>query len=591
MPVRATEEVGRTGPFSFQNQLAAKHPHAANLFTTRVFTCKAATRGSSNLPKRAIPAPPAYHGYIPLPGSNGNRTIISGIIPCSPPLPVNIHTYSGDEVSALRPLLDQALQLHQDGKLTDAESLYNRILQQWPGQPDAMNLLGVLANQVGRPEVALDLIGKALARLPNEPDFHGNMAAALQAVGRVTDSIRHYREAIRLKPGAVTYHVLLSEGLQQQGNFDEALKVGLEALRLDPFSAQAYCILGDLAAHNYYTLTDFDVRRMEQLLEEGRQTPADTSLLHFTLAAHFERTASFDQSFAHYVRANEFKKLVYLKDNRAFDQGRHKALIDGLIAEFTPPYFAATRSLGVDNDVPILVVGLVRSGTTLVEQILASHPRVFGAGERKEIDQISTRMHEQIPGALPYPACIRQLEAGLARHQAYGYLQTLAREAGTADRIVDKMPHNYLHLGMIATLFPKAHIIHCRRDPMDVCASAFFQNFKWMPHASSIEDIAFYYRHYVRLMEHWRRVLPLPIHEVVYEAMVADPEGESRKLVAACGLDWDDSCLTFYRTKRTVQTASKLQVRQPIYRKAVNRWKPYEKHLEPLRQALELPPE
>ena len=133
------------------------------------------------------------------------------------------------------------------------------------------------------------------------------------------------------------------------------------------------------------------------------------------------------------------------------------------------------------------------------------------------------------------------------------------------------MPHNYLHLGLISMLFPRAHLIHCRRNPMDVCASAFFQNFKWMPHAASLDDIAFYHGIYIRLMDHWRRVLPMPIHEVVYEEMVADTEAESRKLVAACKLDWNDNCLAFYRTKRSVQTASKLQVRQPIYRHAVGR--------------------
>ncbi len=151
------------------------------------------------------------------------------------------------------------------------------------------------------------------------------------------------------------------------------------------------------------------------------------------------------------------------------------------------------------------------------------------------------------------------------------------------------MPQNFLHLGLMAVLFRHCHIVHCRRDPMDVCASAYFQNFKWMPHTASLEDIAFYYHEYARLMDHWRRVLPLPIHEVVYEEMVADTQAQSRKLVAACGLEWDDGCLAFYRTKRTVQTASKLQVRQPIFNRSVGRWKLFKSQLEPLRLVLGVP--
>jgi hypothetical protein len=172
---------------------------------------------------------------------------------------------------------------------------------------------------------------------------------------------------------------------------------------------------------------------------------------------------------------------------------------------------------------------------------------------------------------------------------AYGYLQRLARQAGAANRIVDKMPQNYLHLGLIAALFPRARIVHCRRDPMDVCASAYFQNFKWMTHAASLEDIAFYHQEYARLMEHWRHVLPVPMHDVVYEGLVADPEAKSRDLVAACGLDWDECCLSFHRTERVVQTASKLQVRRPIFHSSVGRWRDFQSHLEPLRLALGVP--
>lgn len=507
----------------------------------------------------------------------------------------------------LRAALEQALQLHQSGDLKQAESLYGKILQQQPGQPDALNLLGVMANQVGQPEAAIDLIRQAVAQLPHEPDFHGNLAAAYQAAGRVPDAVRHYREAIRLNPAAVNPYLFLSDALQEQGELEEALALSLHALRLNPDSALAYCALGELAGHGCYTLTDADIQHMQDLLDAGSQFPSDASLLSFTLAAHWERISRYDLAFPCYRRANALKQQVYRQADQAFDAGKHRTLIDSLMAVFTPSFLERVRTFGVDSEVPVFVVGLVRSGTSLVEQILASHPQVHGAGERKEIDMLANSLgvasgevmsREWLPDATPpapctphmrYPACVQHLDPGSARSLAYGYLQRLARQAGAARRIVDKMPHNYLHLGLIAMLFPRARIIHCRRDPLDVCSSAYFQNFKWMPHAASLEDIAFHHVQYERLMEHWRRVLPVPIHEVVYEDLIADPPSVSQNLVAACGLDWDERCLSFYRTERVVQTASKLQVRRPIYASSVGRGKAFQTHLEPLRAALGLP--
>jgi tetratricopeptide (TPR) repeat protein len=486
----------------------------------------------------------------------------------------------------LRATLDQALQFHQAGNLQQAEALYCQVLHHSPSQPDALNLLGVLANQVGKPEVAIDLIGKAIAQLPNEPDFHGNLAAALQFVDRVPEAIWHFRESIRLNPRAVNQYIFLSEALQQQGCLDDALALVVEALRLDPNSALAYSTLGDLADHGCYNLTEADIQHMLDLLGANPLSAQDASLLNFALAAHWERAGHHDEAFACYHRANELKQQVYRQANQAFDRDKHHDLIDSLIATFTPGFLERTGTFGIDSEVPVFVVGMVRSGTTLVEQILASHPQIHGAGERKEIDQLATTLHEHVLGSEAYPACLERLDPGAGRSLAYGYLQRLARRAGTASRIIDKMPQNYLHLGLIALLFPRAHIIHCQRDPMDVCASAYFQNFKWVPHTASLEDIACYHREYSRLMAHWRRVLPMPIHEAIYEDLVSNPEAVSRNLVAACGLGWDDRCLTFYRTERIVQTASKLQVRRPIYRNSVGRSKAFAAHLEPLRLAL-----
>jgi hypothetical protein len=179
-----------------------------------------------------------------------------------------------------------------------------------------------------------------------------------------------------------------------------------------------------------------------------------------------------------------------------------------------------------------------------------------------------------------------RLDLSSARALGEEYLSRLSRLGPEAARIIDKMPHNYLHLGSICALFPRARIIHCRRDVMDVCLSCYFQNFIWVNYASSMEDLGFYYRQYERLMRHWREVLPSSIHEVAYEELVRDHERVSRGLIAFCGLDWSDRCLAFHENRRAVQTASKLQVRRPLYASSIGRWKHYEHHLFPLQQAL-----
>jgi hypothetical protein len=226
----------------------------------------------------------------------------------------------------------------------------------------------------------------------------------------------------------------------------------------------------------------------------------------------------------------------------------------------------------------VFVVGMVRSGTSLVEQILASHPQVFGCGELKNMSRIA--------GAF-YNACVHGVDAQSVHDLAEEYLRRLGRDCGPeALRVIDKMPHNYLHLGAIAVLFPRARIIHCRRDPMDTCLSAYLQPFNDVPYATSLEELGFYHGEYERLTEHWRKVLPLRMYEVVYEELVAEPERLSRQIVAFCGLEWDERCLDFHTNTRAVRTMSKLQVRQPMYARSVGRWKRFEVYLGPLRDAL-----
>ena len=262
-----------------------------------------------------------------------------------------------------------------------------------------------------------------------------------------------------------------------------------------------------------------------------------------------------------------------------YDPARYASFVDSLLATFTPPFFARTGGFGLETELPVFIVGLPRSGTTLVEQILASHTQAFGAGELHYCDET----FEALPGALQRNdtplACLPDLDRETARLLAQRHLDKLQALAPRALRIVDKMPQNYQYLGLIRLLFPQARLIHCRRDLRDVALSCWMTNLTSLSWACHADHIAAHFADYARLMEHWRSVLPAPPLDVDYEELVQDTEAVARRIVAWCGLAWEPGCLRFYRTQRPVRTASAAQVRQPIYKSSLGRWKNYQEPL------------
>jgi hypothetical protein len=253
-----------------------------------------------------------------------------------------------------------------------------------------------------------------------------------------------------------------------------------------------------------------------------------------------------------------------------------------LLAAFTPGYFERVCGFGLETERPVFIVGLPRSGTTLIEQVLASHSQVFGAGElrytRETFDSLPHVMNREAQSV----ECVAGLDRATAGRLAQQHLERLRGLNEAALRVADKMPDNYLHLGLLATLFPRAKLIHCRRDLRDVAVSCWITNFRQIRWAFDPGHIASRFRMYRRVMDHWRRVLPLPLLEVDYEETVADLEGVARRLVAWCGLAWEPACLAFHANRRPVRTASVSQVRQPIYQRSVARWKHYENTLDAL---------
>jgi hypothetical protein len=336
-----------------------------------------------------------------------------------------------------------------------------------------------------------------------------------------------------------------------------------------------------LATHLRDKMPDEDVERMKGFLAREHLSDWKRSALHHGLAHYYDAKKDYALAADHAAQGNARRKEVWGRQNKIYNRDDHSSFVSYLIKQFTPAFFERVRGWGLDTELPVFVVGLPRSGTTLIEQILASHPRVYGAGElsiaKEMFDRVPTLMKMKAAPA----ACVPQMTREVTQELGKEHLARLRTLNATAPRIVDKMPDNYLWLGYLAAVFPKAKFIYSKRDVHDVAVSCWVTNFKQIRWACDQEDIAGRVTNHLRIMDHWRKVLPVPILEVEYEQVVEDLETTARKMIQFCGLEWDPACLTFHESKRTVRTASLSQVRQPVYKKSVQRWKNYE---EPLKQ-------
>ena len=479
---------------------------------------------------------------------------------------------------------------HRQGKLRDALTLLQETVRFAPSHAQVQNDLGGALLALDQTEQAVPYFREAIRLRPMFAEAHSNLGLAMRELGRIEESMECFRASIGLNPNYPGAHDNLAYTLEFQGKVDEARSEFEEALRLDPNNARALAGLTGLTIHGHHRLEPADVERMTALAARDDLSLDDRGRLHFALARLRDKAGAPDDAFDHYRRGNELRKEYVRCRGVAFHPDGHRQAVDRLIEAFSPAYFTRVASFGVDSQLPIFVVGMMRSGTTLAEQILASHPRVHGAGELREIGNLTSTLPQRLRAKAGYPESIAQLDADAVRALAEEHLRSLRERGGAAERVVDKMPFNFLHLGMVATLFPRAKIVHCRRDAVDTCLSCYFQNFG-EPHGFTLDlaHLGAYYREYERLMVHWLEVLPIPIFDLCYEELTADQEAVSRRLISFCGLDWDDRCLRFNETERAVRTASNLQVRKPMYRSAVGRWKRYEAHLGPLLEALGRP--
>lgn len=420
---------------------------------------------------------------------------------------------------------------------------------------------------------------RAIELQPNEPAFRLGLGKTLQRAGMMQEAERELHRALRLSPGVAEAHLALGHWHEVSGNTREAERAFRAALAIDPALTRAQFSLAQLLGKR---LPDADICAMQDRLANPALPTACRIKLQFALAGVGDARGEYAIAAQ---TANQANALASRQVTRrgGYDPARHRAFVDRLIEAFSTDFFTRTANLGSASECSVFIVGLPRSGTTLVHQILASHPRVHGAGELNLAWQSFMNIPESLGVSDDVLACVPKLEAASLHRLADRHLASLAtRDQGQAERIVDKMPDNYLYLGLLAAMFPRATFIHCRRDLRDVAVSCWFTHFQSVAWSHEVEHIGSRFDDYRRVMEHWRRVLPITLHEADYEQLVGDPERVARSLIAACKLDWDPACLAFHRQLRPVHTASAQQVREPIYTRSVGRWRHYERELADL---------
>ncbi len=505
--------------------------------------------------------------------------------------------------------LGQTLEL-QD-KVTEAEECFRRALALKSDLADAYDGLGRLCQKAGDMRAAIPYHREAIKLNPALTAAYLSLAKAcihLCAYDVATDSIE---AALRLAPGNAGAYYDLAYAHTGQGRFQDALSDIRRALQLKPDYIEATALEahilerlndgpGALAclrpvldryqncpevALVYATLThftkDFDgaIARLEGLLTKDSLSDTHRTQIHFSLGKLYDKHGKYAQAFSHYQGANRLVPVTF--DTQAWD-GR----ITKLINTFNRDAMIHAPRARNASEMPIFIVGMPRSGTTLVEQILSMCSGVEAAGELETIGELFGDMQEVLDHSSSALG-IAQLSGEYYDGWAQRYLELLATRYPAAQRVTDKYPQNFLHLGFIALLFPKARIIHCTRDPLDTCLSCYFQRFVGeQSYAYDLADLGTYYRQYQRLMDHWRTVLDMPIFEVCYEDLVGDPARLGRQMVEFCGLPWDERCLEFHKSERAVATASYQQVRRPIYSSSIGRWQHYAEYLDPLKQAL-----
>jgi tetratricopeptide (TPR) repeat protein len=464
-------------------------------------------------------------------------------------------------------------------RYAEAEAPLLRALEMMPARPETHRDLGWVLAKLGRYDEAVSYHRRAISLDPDDAAAHYALAATLYLADDLVGSEAAFRHARDVAPDNARTWQGLGNVLRSSGRFEEALACFRRALELDPDLPETH---QSLAATGQQATDQAQLQRLRVLLANTSRQQSDRIAAGFALGMLLDNADRYDEAFPCFAEANTLHRQQRAEAGEEFDAAAVRRQVDRLTAIGTPNFFSAAGSWGNPSQAPVFIIGMPRSGTTLVEQIAASHSRVFGAGERPDIDAISDDLlarHRGIP--------VEKWDAAFARELADRHVAHLQELGGGAVRVIDKMPDNIFALRLIAALFPSAKVILCQRDLRDVCLSCYFHWFtRGHLYSYDLADCGARALEVNRLANHWLRVLPLEILVVDYEKLVADLERESRRLIEFLGLDWEPACLDFHRTERPIHTASAWQVRQPLFSRSVGRWRHYEQHLKPLLEIL-----
>jgi tetratricopeptide (TPR) repeat protein len=522
---------------------------------------------------------------------------------------------------ALRPNYAEAYNnlgtaLRDQKKAAESEPVYLKALALKPEDPSTLNNLALALMELDREEEAVQILTRssaldprngrtcvylssalfslermeeaaaalqrALALVPDDPDAHNLHGRILLDESKPEQAVASFRTAIAKKPDMVDAHNNLGNALKELGRVDEAMEAYYTARRIEPKATAVFINLVD--AKSFKSADDPDLVAMEELAKELPSMSEDDQMqMHFSLGKAYGDLKRYGDSFEHMLQGCAIKrtKIDYAEKDTLW-------LYDRIREVMSPELMRSKAGGGDPTDVPIFILGMPRSGSTLIEQVLASHPKVFGAGELKDFDKVVKTVHGPDGNVIAYPEFVPSFEAAHFRRMGAQYLRRLRDYSADAPRITNKMPSSFFYVGLIHLALPNARIIHTMRNPVDTCLSCFSKLFSGAQDFSyDLGELGRYYRKYAELMEHWRQVLPPGVMlDVQYEEVVEDFETQARRIVAYCGLEWSDACLAFHENKRPVKTASALQVRKPIYQSSVGRWLPYKDQLEPLLREL-----
>jgi tetratricopeptide (TPR) repeat protein len=483
------------------------------------------------------------------------------------------------DVVAIRMFAEVAARL---GRLADAENLLARCLELAPGFAAARHNYAVVLQRLGRAADALREVDRLMADDPRNPGLRALKAAALARLGDYEQAITLYRAVIADYPQQARLWMSYGHAVKTAGRQASSIDAYRRSIALEPTLGEAYWSLANLKT---YRFTDAEVESMREQLARPELGDEDRWHFHFALGKALEDAGAYAESFSQYSEGNRLRRKRLGYDPKETTEGVRRAR-----ELFSREFFERHAGSGCATPDPIFVVGLPRAGSTLVEQILSSHPLVEGTMELPDLLGLAREIggRKRRSEVSKYPEILAQADATELRALGERYLaQTRVQRKTGAPFFIDKMPNNWAHVGFIHLILPNARIVDARRHPMSCCFSGFKQHFaRGQGFTYSLEEIGRYYRDYVRLMAHFDAVLPGRVHRVIYERMVDDTEAEVRRLLEYCGLEFDERCLRFHETERAVRTASSEQVRSPIFRDGVDRWRSYAPWLGPLQRAL-----